>query len=90
VPAGKNPIGCEFGCEFVPAGTGAGLILNPTSFFLAGMKMLYPCPQTRVPAMDIYIYIYIYVCVCVCVYIYVCIYVILYVCILYIYIFVYV
>jgi hypothetical protein len=33
VPAGKNPIGCGFGCEFVPAGMGAGLILNPTGFF---------------------------------------------------------
>jgi hypothetical protein len=50
VPAGKNPIGCGFGCEFVPMSTGTSLILHPTGFFLMGMKMLYPCSQTRIPA----------------------------------------
>jgi hypothetical protein len=39
VPAGKNPIGCGFVCEFVPVGT--SLILTSTVFFLVGMKMLY-------------------------------------------------
>lgn len=43
--------------------------------FLAGMKMLYPCPQTRVLTMDIYIYI------CVYIYVYIFVYVHLYVCI---------
>jgi hypothetical protein len=77
VRAGENPIGYRFRCEFVLADMGAGLILNSTGFFsLAGMKMLYPCPQTRVPAMDIYVYIYVCVCVCLCVFIYMyaCIY----------------
>jgi hypothetical protein len=48
---GENPIGCGFGCGY----TGAGLILNPTVFFLVGTKKL-----SRVHALDIYIYIYVY------------------------------
>jgi hypothetical protein len=43
VPAGKNPIGCGFGCEY-------GFDYQPDGFFLVGIKMLYPCPQTRIPA----------------------------------------
>jgi hypothetical protein len=81
---GKNPIGCGFGCEFVPTGTGACLILNPIGFFLVGMKMLY---HARIPTMDIYIYIFV---LCVSIYMYVCIYVSIYVYILYTYVFVYV
>jgi hypothetical protein len=79
---GKNPIGCGFGCEFVPTGTGACLILNPIGFFLVGMKMLY---HARIPTMDIYIFV-----LCVSIYMYVCIYVSIYVYILYTYVFVYV
>jgi hypothetical protein len=37
--------------------TDAGLIFNPTRFFLTGMKLLYPCTQTGVPIIDIYVYI---------------------------------
>jgi hypothetical protein len=83
VPAGKIPIGYEFECEFVPACMCVDLILNPTSFFSC-IKILYPCPQTRVPAIAcvyiyIYIYIYIYMCVCVCVFIYIYTYIFVYV-----------
>jgi hypothetical protein len=79
VPAGKIPIGYEFECEFVPACMCVDLILNPTSFFSC-IKILYPCPQTRVPAIAcVYIYIYIYMCVCVCVFIYIYTYIFVYV-----------
>jgi hypothetical protein len=61
-----------FECEFVSMGTGVSLILNLLGvFFLVGMKMLYPCPQARVPAMDIY--------VCICMYIYICVYTYVYI-----------
>jgi hypothetical protein len=32
MPAGKNLIGCGFGCEYILVGTGAGLLLIPTFF----------------------------------------------------------
>jgi hypothetical protein len=92
VPAGKNPIGCGFGCEFVPLGTGTGLILTPTGFFSWPAN-----PQTRA---RVYIYICIYVCICiyiyVCICIYICMYIYMYVCIyiyvcvcMYIYVYIY-
>jgi hypothetical protein len=43
-------IGCGFGCEFVPVGTGMGLILNPT-VFSRGYENVVPVlanPYTRV------------------------------------------
>jgi hypothetical protein len=38
---------------------GCGFDFQPNMFYLAGMKILHPCPQTRELAMNIYVLIYI-------------------------------
>jgi hypothetical protein len=76
----KNPIGCGFGCDFVSAGGyRCRFDYKPDGFFLAGIKILYPCPHTYVPAMDVC------VCICVCIYVYIiyihiCIFICVYLC----------
>jgi hypothetical protein len=70
-PVGKNPIGSEFGYEFVPVGMGAGLILNPTEFFSrmyekvisvpANLQWIYMCIYVTMYACIYYIYIFVYV-----------------------------
>jgi hypothetical protein len=85
VPAGKNPRGCGFGCEFVPTCTGCEFNSQPDGFFSHGYENVTAVlvnPRTRNEYMcviicvyiyyiHIYVYVYLYVCININIYIYI-------------------